>query len=175
MNFVCRPRSRANIRAEALNFRKMLKLSNEAYFPVMEVVEEILDQRLGLVELHVGTNEETKGAEGLTDPAGTFLMLRDDVYRLAWSGDGRARFTASHELGHWVLHTGQPLVLARQGQKVELFRQVEPQANRFAAELLMPAKFFSRSDSEEAIMERHGVSRSAAANRLKSLIEEGLI
>ena len=172
MNFVCRPRSWANIRDQALKFRRMLNLSDEPYFPVMEVMEKILDQRLGLIELQIGTAAETKGAEGLTDPAGAFLMLRDDVYRLAWAGNGRARFTASHELGHWVLHTGQPLALARQGEDVAPFRQVEPQANRFAAELLMPAKFISSCDTEEQIMDRHGVSRNAAANRLKSLIRE---
>jgi Zn-dependent peptidase ImmA (M78 family) len=59
----------------------------------------------------------------------------------------RQRFTIAHELGHLVLHQGRPVVLdhvvrlnfrdPRSGMATDA---EEIQANRFAAELLMPAE-----------------------------------
>ena len=102
-------------------------------------------------------------------------MLREDVYRGAWEGEVRDRFTAAHELSHWAIHTKIPLARAKPAQKVEAFRLSEPQANQFASELLMPAKFFSKADSVQDVMKRHGVGYQAANNRLEYLHRKGKI
>lgn len=47
----------------------------------------------------------------------------------------RARFTVAHELGHYVLHRRQGIYFMCQENSKRL---AERQANRFAAELLMP-------------------------------------
>jgi len=91
------------------------------------------------------------------------------MYEAAWAGDGRARFTAAHELGHLVMHTNIPLARAKPEERIKPFRRSEPQANQFAAELLMPPRFFLLDDDERTVMERHGVSWEAAKNRLEYL------
>jgi Zn-dependent peptidase ImmA (M78 family) len=101
----------------------------------------------------------------------------------------RRRFTAAHELGHFVLHretmgrfraeTGETLQEA-DGDAAD---QMEREANRFAVELLMPADL-CRARAEE-LRRKHGccprgvlvyrlasellVSREAMGYRLKSL------
>ncbi|MBV8368568.1 MAG: ImmA/IrrE family metallo-endopeptidase [Candidatus Eremiobacteraeota bacterium] len=62
--------------------------------------------------------------------------------------DVRQRFTIAHELGHFRLHVGRPLLLETSATHFSLNERrtggevpspyEEAQANRFAAELLMP-------------------------------------
>nr|WP_246359728.1 ImmA/IrrE family metallo-endopeptidase [Stakelama sediminis] len=102
-------------------------------------------------------------------------MLREDVYRGAWAGEVRDRFTAAHELAHWAIHTKIPLARATAGQEVPAYRLSEPQANQFASELLMPARFFTILDTVHTVMDRHGVGYKAASNRLEYLNRKGKI
>lgn len=90
----------------------------------------------------------------------------------------RDNFTIAHELGHFVLHyvlrrtelEGElPLRFARYGTG-----EMEWQANRFAAALLMPkaafeADFIKLGRDVVLLAGRYGVSGSAAENRCKSL------
>jgi Zn-dependent peptidase ImmA (M78 family) len=62
----------------------------------------------------------------------------------------RQRFTIAHELGHWLLHEGQPLIVdqsiminKRNGVSSQATDAQEIEANRFAAELLMPQRFIT--------------------------------
>lgn len=57
----------------------------------------------------------------------------------------RQRFTIAHELGHWQLHEGKPLIVdqsvmvnKRDDVSSQATDREEIQANQFAAELLMP-------------------------------------
>ena len=96
--------------------RRDLGLTDVPAIPIMDVLERVLDQRLNVVRLEIGSKADMREAEGHTCPNGEFIELREDVYEAAWSGDGRARFTAAHELGHYVLHTDIPLARATQGE-----------------------------------------------------------
>lgn len=98
-------------------------------------------------------------------------------------GIQRRRFTAAHELGHYVLHRD----LLRDGEHFDrLYGRAaaynppgpftplhEVQANQFAADFLMPARVvspaFSRNPSISHLAEQFGVSRAAAEIRLKNL------
>lgn len=58
----------------------------------------------------------------------------------------RQRFTLAHEIGHQQLHRGRPLILdsqvrvnMRDAQSARATDREEIEANRFAADLLMPA------------------------------------
>lgn len=135
----------------------------------MELLERAMDQRWGWLRLEVADYAEMEGAEGYTCPKGEFIRLREDVYAGAWNGDGRPRFTAAHELGHWAMHTNIPLARARRGDGTPAFRLAEPQANQFAAEVLMPEHFINAWDTEANLVERFGVSTEAARNRLRYL------
>ena len=174
-DFIVPPRSWRNIGQVAGALRESLGLSKQPRVPTVEIIEGVLDQRLDLLSFQVGSREEMGSAEGYTCPNGAFIMLREDVYLKACDGDPRARFTTIHELGHWAMHTNIPLARAKSDQKVAAYKLAEPQANQFAAEFLMPAGFVSRTDCENDLMARFGVSFEAARLRLKYLRKEGLI
>lgn len=174
-DFIVPPRSWHNIREVSASLRESLGLNKQARVPTVEIIEEVLDKRLNLLSFQVGFQEEMGSAEGYTCPNGTFIMLREDVYEKACSGDPRARFTAIHELGHWAMHTNIPLARAEYGQKIARYALAEPQANQFAAEFLMPAGFISSTDTVADLTPRFGVSKEAARVRLVYLRKEGLI
>jgi Zn-dependent peptidase ImmA (M78 family) len=101
----------------------------------------------------------------------------------------RQRFTIAHELGHLQLHKGRSLILERQMHvnfrdttSARTSNQEEAEANRFAAELLMPqdlleialsALLAGRPLPDAAFVaklaNRFQVSRQAMAFRLASL------
>ena len=168
-DFIVPARRWSEIGDIANNLRRSLGLAEEPRLPVIELIEQVLDQKLGLVHLEVGDDKEMEGAEGLTSPNGEFIMLREDVYRGVWAGESRARFTTAHELGHWAMHTNIPMARSLRGDGTPAYRLAEPQANQFAAEILMPQRFIESWDEEENLMERFGVSWDAAHNRLKYL------
>jgi len=174
-DFKVPPLSWDQIGATANNLRQRLQLQDEAYFPVMDVLERIMDHQVEGFHLLAGDRQEMGNAEGYTSPDGSFIMLREDVYDAAWAGDPRARFTAAHELGHWMMHTDIPLARALPEENVKPFMLSEPQANQFAAELLMPARFFVVGEGAQAVRNRHGVSHEAACNRLNYLKKKGLM
>ncbi|MEM5500761.1 ImmA/IrrE family metallo-endopeptidase [Ahrensia kielensis] len=101
----------------------------------------------------------------------------------ATDGPQRKRFTAAHELGHYVLHRdklGPGEHLDRLYDKYADSNSASPfsysderQANQFAADFLMPANlvsiYYQRGDAAQRIAERFEVSKAAADVRLKSL------
>ena len=99
----------------------------------------------------------------------------------------RQRFTIAHELGHLLLHE-YPQVHVDRGFRVRLRNGVsqkgidrdEMEANRFAAELLMPIEFlradlehneFDLADDDQlrAMAKHYGVSTQSLAIRLNGL------
>lgn len=175
IDFVVPPRSWDNIHAVAERVRGAIGIEDLSHVPVVDVLEKVLDYQLGMVRFEVGNYHEMAGAEGLTDPNGEFIQIREDVYEAAVSGDGRARFTVAHELGHFFLHTGIPLARSVKGDGIDIFRKSEPQANQFAAEFLMPRQKMWRGISPTEISRNHGVSDEAARNRVRYLGGKNLI
>ncbi|MFC3061567.1 ImmA/IrrE family metallo-endopeptidase [Paenirhodobacter populi] len=170
IDFVVPARSWDSVEGVANGLRRRMGLEHEPHLPVIEIIELVLDQRLGLLNLEVGDHDEMGGAEGLTCPHGKFIMLRQDVYDGAWRGENRHRFTTAHELGHWAMHTNISMQRTRKGDGTPAYRLAEPQANQFAGAILMPKVFIDpHYDDEDDLMERFGVSRDAAANRLRYL------
>lgn len=73
----------------------------------------------------------------------------------------RQRFTIAHELGHWRLHKGKPLIVdqsvminKRDGVSSQASDREEIQANQFAAELLMPRHLVDRELRRQIITAR---------------------
>ncbi|WP_170349673.1 ImmA/IrrE family metallo-endopeptidase [Ruegeria atlantica] len=154
--------------------RELLHLTDIPYFPVVEVLENVLPLVVGDeadFSFQVGTVDEMGNAEGLTCPEGSFIRIREDVYEEACSGGRRPRYTLAHELGHFLLHTGQNQPFARTDrfEKLRAFESAEKQADRFAATLLMPEQHIMAFDNTNAVMERFGVSKTAARIRLEKL------
>jgi IrrE N-terminal-like domain len=96
---------------------------------------------------------------------------------------GRRRFTIAHELGHWRLHSegaGAHTRFCRSDEvgaseaEARAARQIEREANRFAAALLMPEVLVRREAplyrlDVQVLAERFGVSVVAMQVRLESL------
>jgi hypothetical protein len=150
------------------------------------------DLTLGLVVEHLRSEGIAIDPEGELDgKLDGFLFLAGDM---AWAyvrGDGanplgRRRFTAAHELGHAVLHRaklGRYRADAIVEEAAEPTDQLEREANRFAAELLMPVEICEARADE--LRDEHGccprdvleytlsaellVSREAMRYRLKNL------
>lgn len=175
-NFKVPKKSWADVRELAQGMRNAFNLEDVANIPIMDLVESVMADKLGLFELDIVSADEMGPNEGETCQSGKLIRLREDVYIDACNNEARARFTVAHELGHWHMHTGD-VVLARSepGEHVPGYMASEAQANQYAAELLMPPKFFNRADTQMEIMSRHGVSASAADIRLRYLMEKGLI
>lgn len=159
------PRSWAAIDQIGENLRARFDLASEPRFPIFEFLEQVLDYRMELISFRLGDRAEMGLAEGYTHPQGEFIQIREDVYLEGLRGQGRARFTAAHELGHLVMHTNIPLARARPDTKA--YSRAEPQANQFASALLMPLRFLQVHDTPEIVAERHGVSKESARLRLE--------
>ncbi|MGL4767430.1 MAG: ImmA/IrrE family metallo-endopeptidase [Formosimonas sp.] len=95
----------------------------------------------------------------------------------ALESETRQRFTVAHEIGHYVLgHLQDGKKFRDTSRSFELGQNVqETQANRFAAELLMPSKVVGWLIKDknlvtvEALSEALNVSTTAMVNRLKNL------
>lgn len=132
-------------------------------------------------------------AETLDPEVSGVLYRRPDAVVIAVNRDHpstRRRFTIAHELGHLVLHQGRPLIVdhvvrarinLRDHHSSLATDREEIEANRFAADLLMPADFVNdhlikllRSSPDEqraidALARRFGVSPQAMEFRLINL------
>jgi Zn-dependent peptidase ImmA (M78 family) len=143
-----------------------------------------LDSRERLAEI-----AEAIGIEVLYRPAesfdGALLRIRDAqrgyiVINSRIREESRRRFTLAHEIGHFVLPGQQEVSAPCKQQKIEnweedLYRP-ELEANRFAAEILMPrgivAEFCQSEPSLESIRsiaQLCGTSLTASAVRLITL------
>ncbi|HIG73791.1 MAG TPA: ImmA/IrrE family metallo-endopeptidase [Bacteroidetes bacterium] len=115
---------------------------------------------------------EIRGAEGR-------LIRRGDraiaVVDAAITQRGKRRFVAAHELGHYELHADEPVFVCDQAAFLDWHRRrpAETEANRFAAELLMPRSGFladgratpTSFDAVGDLAEAYRVSLTAAAFR----------
>ena len=88
-------------------------------------------------------------------------------------GQNRHRFTLAHEVGHFRLHRGRALILDsavrvnfRDAQSARATDREEMEANRFAAELLMPARLVMDAVTRLGL-DRVDVVKDKLADRFK--------
>lgn len=166
------PRSTENIRDGALYVRKALNITTP-FFPLTDVVEKVLPRMWPDYIFNVRVkedmvNEYGKGTLAMTTPAAALLEVREDVYEEFCAGEGRARFTLAHEMGHLFLHqdTGG-FARFNRNTSMKIYESSEWQADNFAAELLMPLEYATKCTGIESIMNMFGVSYQAAEIRWK--------
>jgi hypothetical protein len=137
------------------------KLGYKAGAPLEPIVEKLGGKiRVAPEEIGAGT--------GFIDVRGP----SDFVISLSpYSGEKRDRFTISHELGHYVLHSllgKKPVVIYRDGTG-----RLEWEANWFAAGFLMPGEEFralrEKGYGDASLAVHFGVSEAAVAVRLSGL------
>jgi predicted transcriptional regulator len=117
------------------------------------------------------------GAATQTPLSGVLLPARWEIWVRRDEPVPRRRFTVAHEIGHHLLHADGAAVLCRPAD-VEAARgderAREREANRFAAELLMPEQLVRAAADADgpdpiALAERFGVSDVAMGFRLVTL------
>ncbi|MBC8037854.1 MAG: ImmA/IrrE family metallo-endopeptidase [Rhizobiales bacterium] len=101
------------------------------------------------------------------------IVFRCSTYRELIRGDGRARFTAAHELGHLLLHsTDKELHRAAQpnyGRIDNRSLSAEWQADTFASNFLMPEHIARTFSSPDELAQNCQVSLAAAQHRMTEL------
>ena len=117
-----------------------------------------------------------RGAEGRLMRLGTQAIAVVDA---AIAEEGKRRFVAAHELGHYELHADEPIFVCDTAAFYDWHkrRPAETEANRFAAELLMPRACFVEKgravrpslDAVSALANSYRVSLTAAAFRYVDL------
>ncbi len=131
-------------------------------------------RRVDLLGLTVDENDELD-VSGMLVPKEHQIWLNG---REARQSSGRRRFTLAHELGHWICQYEQGHVETRYCRADEIGvgvgRRFEREANKFAAQLLMPEPLLRREAIElkvnlHALARRFEVSVPAMKVRLRQL------
>lgn len=159
------PLSKLHIRNFATSLRHHLGLDRRSDFPIIDVLEFVLPQLMEGFVMQVCSREEMGANHGLTYPNKAIIKLREDVYEGAVEGKGRDRFTASHEFGHMLLHANVSMARSTGPVGHQIYEDSEWQADRFAAELLMPVGTVQMCRSIYEVTEACRVSHPAAEIR----------
>jgi hypothetical protein len=119
--------------------------------------------------LEVCEDSELPSSEGVTTfSSGTVaIKLRRSVFQRLKMGEGRARNTAMHELGHAVMHEGPPMhrrtIDQPKLQWIPTYKSAEHQAKIFAPAALIDDEIAEALISPEDISVTFGVSYESAA------------
>jgi hypothetical protein len=151
-------------------------------------VEDIVDSVYGLLVREVEDMTAAPGAPELEPGqslSGLLLPARGEIWVNAAEArqwPPRRRFTIGHELGHWEMHRGaqQALFCRRTSVAEDAPRpdaapvDIEEEASRFAAELLMPRMLVVREHAAcggdiPVLCERFGASGAAMTRRVADL------
>lgn len=176
------PESRKTIRQNAHTILDVLRAQMGLSHPKLPIVTvvEWMDAR-DVFEFHVveATQMLGKAAELEPVPGGmTTLTVNEDVYLKACEDDNFGRFTLAHELGHYFLHSRQPIPLTRMQSKPmhRAFEDSEWQANAFAGELLVDSRLVPIHCSCPLDVARvFGVSLETAKIQWEELSKDGLV
>lgn len=168
-DFMCltRPLSRKRIRWLANNLRKAFNLQDEIYLPIVLILEDLA--REGCFNLELVPISKMPQAFGEYIPSEKILRIREDIYLDAADGDGFARSTCAHELGHFIMgHGEEPIKFSRHANSTAIIKPYEDpewQANAFAGELLVPKHLVDGLKPME-IVEKCDVTRAMAKYQL---------
>ena len=169
-NFIADPMSTDDIRQIVKYIRKKCGLSKISRVPVCHLFEWILEKLFQEFDWEIIPDDEMT-EEGKTFTGVNKIEIRESVYIDACNGDGRARFTIMHELGHFVLHGPKHVALCRlaPGEKLRPFEDPEWQADTFAAEFLMDFDLIQGMNYKQ-ISDECGVTYAAAKTRVGKIL-----
>jgi Zn-dependent peptidase ImmA (M78 family) len=158
------PTSRNHIRHFVKHIRTMIGYTNSLYFPIVEFVELCLPDIFPDFELEIIPHEEMKNKCGETSPSQHKIILNENIYYQAVDGDGFARLTVAHEVGHLFLHDTNSISLCKlqPGETLKAFEDPEWQADVFGAELLAPS-YLIQNMNEYEISDKCGITHRAAS------------
>ncbi|RFB78921.1 helix-turn-helix domain-containing protein [Methylovirgula sp. 4M-Z18] len=155
------PLSRNIIETLANNVRGFFGLTDISKLPIIEILEFGLPKIEAQYSFEIWDEQEMGRDEGRVLPGHHTIILRRDVYDAACNGDGRARFTAAHELGHYAMH--HEISFARASSDNDpIYRDAEWQADTFAGFLMAPRALVKGFSSATEASDAFGISLHAA-------------
>lgn len=147
-----------------------MNLTNELYFPIVEVLEMLhkFDEDAHFEVVEADELEENEHA--VTDIITKTIKIRSDVYEGACNGVGRDRMTIAHEFAHFITLCVCGFRLARSFGDVDIppYRDPEWQAKCLAGELMIDSDLVKGMSSSE-VSEKCGVSFDAADFQLSKI------
>jgi hypothetical protein len=176
-------RSNKEIRAEALGAKKEYGAEKRRPVNIIRCLEsrQILTRR-GRKKLvyNVVDDVSMDGRDGKTEftKDSVIISVKRTVHQMALWGDGRARMTLAHELGHGVMHYGATLyrnsnaVGATELSRTSAHESAEHQAKVFASAFLIDDEVAASLSSPEEISTEFLVSLEAAEICFERLTEE---
>jgi len=162
--FVVKGTSATALRAFAEKARSIFASDVEVAFPIVPLLEFKLVKVFPDFVLDVREVEEMGDLEGAVVAGGHVLALRKDVYDGACRNVGRHRFTAAHELAHYLLH--RDITIARtRDDDVPIYCDSEWQADTFAGALMMSKRHLHLFRDADHAAKECGMSGVAAEHQ----------
>ena len=160
------------IRAFAEKVRSAFVEDTRIDFPIMDVLEFRMATLLDGFYIDVQDKDSMGPEEGRVVAGKNAIALREDVYAGAWDGNGRDKFTACHELAHFLLH--RTVTFARMRDDADkIYCDAEWQADAFAGTLLMSPRHLHRFNDPDEAAEACRSSPPAAQVMWAKYIGEG--
>lgn len=178
-DFIVPAMRRREIRQIASAVRRDACPNGEAYVDIVDVLERIMPLRFGEgYEYRIEEDASLQGLEGLTLPDDGIVRISRSTYENAVrEQEGRARLTIGHELGHFLMHKGLGVQLARpkRGEVPPRFMCSEWQADCFSGELLIDPGHLARCRSVREASHLFQVSIKAVCTQVKAYKGDGLL
>jgi len=158
----------------AFEITKVLNLVlGPEHFPidVVRVAREYTARRFPGDAITLAEGANLPGFDGALYPAPAGKTGWGIVYNNALASPGRINFTLAHEFGHFLLHRSRhPQGIRCNAQDVvrwdSAYGQIESEANRFAANLLMPLDDFRHQIAPRAKVDLDMISHCADRYRV---------
>jgi|HubBroStandDraft_6_1064221.scaffolds.fasta_scaffold100065_2 Zn-dependent peptidase ImmA (M78 family) len=176
-------RKNKEIRAEALRAKKFDKTEKRRPVNIIRCLEsgKILTRRGPKQLIYKKVDDALMGdRDGKTEYTGDAVVIsvKRSIYQKAFWGDGRARMTLAHELGHGAMHHGPTLSRSTDAvgttdlSQTRALESAEHQAKVFAAAFLIEDEVAAGFSSPEEISAEFVVSLDAAEICFERLLEE---
>ena len=166
-------KSREFIRQQARDLRKQLNIDS-VHEPDLYYVILTLKMVFPHFKLKIVSDADLPYSDARAYCKAWVLTVRKSILvLLSHYGDGRARWTVAHELGHLVLqHPKSRLDRKRPDEPIlESVRVFEDEADIFASEFLAPSHLAAKCHTHEEIRALFQISPPAAIRRKKELDE----
>ncbi len=179
-DFLVKRRSDSEVRQIAKRARAYLGFANGGRVDVVACLrKETIWTVSGVKRLMVKVlpDIELGTADALTSHTEELILIafKQSVYRAAVLGEGRARNTVAHELGHAVIHNRSMMPRRAGGNDkyrwLRPYESAEHQANVFAAAFLIDDDGAKSLDSAEKVSIQFGVSLKCAEIYYKEILE----
>ncbi len=171
---VVQPITTLRLRQFAEKVRDVFIDISQVEFPIMNVLEFRLQKIFPDYVLDVQDAEVMGDDEGRVLAGSNTIIFRTDVYEGACNGNRRDRFTACHELAHFLMHRDVKLARARDDND-KIYVDSEWQADEFAGTLLMSPRHLHLFDSSDVAADACNMNPAAARVMWSKYTREGRI